>query len=824
MITMEQQAWPLSARRQLAWSNMDTLVHLPSEVSQLGRVYRKELARADVDRPITTDTLQLRVVDQYAWSSTPPKRQLACMIHEARQVHKQHDVLFARWADHGRALFTVDNTQQGVLWQCTHYLNCWKPVYKMRFSSPLLAHAWLSTERQYAGNVKDGVLERLYRLPWMGPRNPWGGHAFITLSTTGQIAVYYQETRDKYQTFYSHLIDPTDEALSTCEFLAGDICLWSDGQVLVSVIYRNNQQWHQSLYQITIEFDNTPAITSNLLWTTSIQQHLSDTMLSDTTIPLTYWTRLSTTPSLSNSITLLTLISPIVVEHAIDTSKVMIWQLENMQLNKETAFSLPNTLITSCDVDQQGAYWCIGTMDGRLELRSLDTTANTTPTLTIPTEQMNTPITGTILDLCFSPNGCAIAFTRDINSHEPSSNGGDIELASFHLPSTQESTENLVQSIANRLCLAMVNGVMTSDLVHQFEKYTPVEQLADDLQKLFIQTQTILANSFPSNVKWQHQLFLTIQQSLLGVCALDKVKRMNIQFISQYRAVLAKWDACILDPSKDFSNLSTDITTALTREAIWIVEIIVFLFKDLHTALSSLKFGQYKSLHRAYHCSLLFHQMIRENLVKILGHIKILMQHNRQDTSKSSNTTISLWMNRLDNVFSHSTLSLDNMISLLSTDLPSRIASLDQGTTSTLNQSILARFTLPSSIVDSDEWRVWVKHWFDQHTNVLRLYQYTPSMDSPFSLNHSSVQPVGISVSHDLLDWSMWWRYFTQQQDQLTHLPLKMAKEIRFCIRCGQPAASLTEQPNGWPMFNDHCPCGGVWWCVDQSTIDTRTS
>jgi hypothetical protein len=75
------------------------------------------------DRPITTDTLQLRVVDQYAWSSTSPKRRLACMIHEVRQVHKQHDVVFARWAGHGRAFFTVDNTQRGVLWHCTVSIN-----------------------------------------------------------------------------------------------------------------------------------------------------------------------------------------------------------------------------------------------------------------------------------------------------------------------------------------------------------------------------------------------------------------------------------------------------------------------------------------------------------------------------------------------------------------------------------------------------------------------------------------------------------------------------------------------------------------------------
>jgi hypothetical protein len=40
--------------------------------------------------------------------------------------------------------------------------------------------------------------------------------------------------------------------------------------------------------------------------------------------------------------------------------------------------------------------------------------------------------------------------------------------------------------------------------------------LIDDLRNLFIQTQTILANSFPSNAKWQHRLFLNIQQSLLG--------------------------------------------------------------------------------------------------------------------------------------------------------------------------------------------------------------------------------------------------------------------------------------------------------------------
>jgi hypothetical protein len=71
--------------------------------------------------------------------------------------------------------------------------------------------------------------------------------------------------------------------------------------------------------------------------------------------------------------------------------------------------------------------------------------------------------------------------------------------------------------------------------------------------------------------------------------------------------------------------------------------------------------------------------MIRENLVKILGYVKTLIQYNRQDTSKSSNTTISLWMNRLDGVFNRSTLNLDNMISLLSTDLPSRIVLLGQG-------------------------------------------------------------------------------------------------------------------------------------------------
>lgn len=104
-------------------------------------------------------------------------------------------------------------------------------------------------------------------------------------------------------------------------------------------------------------------------------------------------------------------------------------------------------------------------------------------------------------------------------------------------------------------------------------------------------------------------------------------------------------------------------------------------------------------------------------------------------------------------------------------------------TTLTLNQLVSTQFILPRSVIDSDEWKIWAQNWFNQHTNILHLYQYTPSMDSPFSITHSSAQPVSIAISHDLLDWSMWWRYFTQQQDQLTHLPLKTAKEIRFCIR-----------------------------------------
>jgi hypothetical protein len=48
-----------------------------------------------------------------------------------------------------------------------------------------------------------------------------------------------------------------------------------------------------------------------------------------------------------------------------------------------------------------------------------------------------------------------------------------------------------------------------------------------------------------------------LPNGMSSVCALDKVKRMNVQFIGQYEAVLAKWDACMLGSSNDCSNLST---------------------------------------------------------------------------------------------------------------------------------------------------------------------------------------------------------------------------------------------------------------------------
>ncbi|KAI9596055.1 hypothetical protein BDF19DRAFT_439496 [Syncephalis fuscata] len=812
--SIDQHVWPLSARRHLAWSNMDTLVFLPSEVSQLSSVYRKELARVDVDRPMTTNMLQIRVVDHYAWLSSSsllqssPKRQLACMVEEVRQVHKQHDVVFARWAEHGKALFTADNVQQGVLWQCTNYLNHWKPIYKIRFSSPLLAHTWLHTERQYTGTFEQGVLKRLHRLSWMGPRNPLGGYAFMTLSIAGQISLYYQETRDIYKELHGQLDSSNSTNSISCEYLAGDICLWSDGKALVTVIYHQLGQLHQSLYEISVQFDGASELTSRVIWTTTIDVNQLDPSLLDSTSPLVYWTRLSPQRlnGNNNTVSILTLVSPI--DTISETSHVMIWQINGTQLVNNSIFSLPHTLITNCDVDPKGNWWCIGTVDGRLEIRPFNTTANTRPINPLLIDQ-SIVTTGTILDLCFSPNGCAIAFTRDTGNAS-----GNVELASF-TTHTSESNTTFTQYITNQLCMAIANGISTSDIVHQFEKYSPTDQLTDNLQNIFTQSQLILSTSFPLNTSLQDRLFLSVQQSLLRVCALDKIKRTNIQLISQYWAVFTKWDICMLETSTSWDNLSSDLFIALTREAIWMADVVVFLLKDLHGALLSLKFGHYNRQDRPYYCSLLFHQAIQENLVKILGYIQTLIQQSQQDTHKS---TASSWMAHLEDIFSNSSLKLNDMIALLAVELPNRLAALQEDRKH-LNQQIVTHFTLPRSIIDADDWKTWAKSWFDRHADAITLYQYIPTfMDLPSSMN-TRIGDGGVSttLNNDIADWAGWRHYFKQQKDQLTHLPLISTDEIRFCIRCNQPAAGLSDQHNDWPIFNDHCPCGGVWWRIPQS-------
>ncbi|RKP28082.1 hypothetical protein SYNPS1DRAFT_26316 [Syncephalis pseudoplumigaleata] len=710
------------------------------------------------------------------------------MIDEVRQAHRQHDVVFARWAEHGRALFTVDAAQCGVLWQCTHALNSWKPVYKMRFSSPLLAHAWLSTERQYAGTFEDGILTRLHRLPWMGPRNPWGGHAFMTLSATGQIAVYYQETRDKYQSLHGDLIDPADDGTPPRTYLAGDICLWSDGQAVVSVVYHDASQWHQSVYRIAVDFDQAQAITSHLLWSTTIDHHALGVTSIDATPSFVFWTRLAATSVPSNAMTLLTLISPI--DHAIDASQVMLWQLDNMHLSKETAFSLPGTLVTSCDMDRQGKWWCIGTVDGRLELRPFDTTANAMPALSLPTDQAVTTA------------AAVIASTR------------------VQISRNQQPTDYVWRS---RMACVATTRAIPQDAGHPRHQF-PLQYIVAapavpiDTAELAKACRAMSMADAPS----------TNPIVVISVCALDKVKRMNIQFIIEYSAALAKWDACMQASSADCSDLPVGMVAALAREAIWIVEAVLFLLRDMHGTLTSLKFGTYNRQNRPYSCSLLFHPTIRANLARLLGYVQSIMQYH---ASKPASPALTPWIHRLEGVFGYCSIKLDDMHHLLATELPSRLARLNEDeAASVLGPVILAQFTLPASITASDEWAAWAKEWYERHASVQHLYQYTPTMTSPFAACHAvtttaATQSVGIATAYDRQDWSLWRDYFTHQQDQLTRLPLTASTDdIRVCIRCAQPAACPAPHTNDWPMFNEHCPCGGAWWRVPPTSTSTSPS
>ncbi|RKP11079.1 hypothetical protein THASP1DRAFT_27179 [Thamnocephalis sphaerospora] len=375
--------WPLSARRRLAWSSTDSVAFSPRSTSRLNDAYSHGLAIAAAgveEKPVSPGVLQILSVDENAWSSNTLRRVLCDEVIEARVQHGQHDIVLAHWDDSGRLLLTVDEAGDG------HFVN--QPMFMrtVHFSAPILAHAWLCTERAYTLVHSDAAneLPRIRRLPWLGLRNPFGsGHAYVALTSDGKLTLSIEKATSDLVEYQCRVPLSSDGPPSlVVEYLAGDIRHWSDGKVMVALLYAVGDQLWMSLSEASLDTRRTAGteLACGLLWA----QPLSQPGVSPRgSYPTAHWVRLSGYRE-DGSLTLLH------VATSTDAGKQYSEDLTAfsgcfissrnfanlahapVSLEDEPVYQqLPDTIVTSCSVDPAGMQWCLGTADGRLEVRPM---------------------------------------------------------------------------------------------------------------------------------------------------------------------------------------------------------------------------------------------------------------------------------------------------------------------------------------------------------------------------------------------------------------------------------------------------------------------
>ncbi|RKP05827.1 hypothetical protein THASP1DRAFT_32344 [Thamnocephalis sphaerospora] len=179
------------------------------------------------------------------------------------------------------------------------------------------------------------------------------------------------------------------------------------------------------------------------------------------------------------------------------------------------------------------------------------------------------------------------------------------------------------------------------------------------------------------------------------------------------------------------------------------------------------------------------------------------------------------WAGRLEKRFSTSAVKLADIEDLLKREIPARLAGRVEDV-SAIDDVFMATFALPASVDDRNaEWRIWARDWLNGHVDSALLHQAAGE-----ALAFTNRQPaIAAKDSGSQQEWALWRQYLAASSDIVTRLPLKDAGEqLRFCARCFYASASeriTTGLPSVWPMFDDHCPCGGLWWRIQHGTDRT---
>ncbi|CAG8587942.1 6017_t:CDS:10 [Ambispora gerdemannii] len=752
-----------------------------------------------------------------AWSAqniiawVPPKKKTttSSMVIETGEYHSGNDIVNVAFNQLGNGLASIDRTGKIVLWIFEEFINEWKAIWNVDVKEPVVAFWWLATERKWEFSSTG-----YRRAPFKGPRNRYGNLAFVVVTSSGKVSLFYQQEKAKFLSNTTQLDVDSNSVITHADHM-----LNNDGRFILSTYNANSLSQIATIFEIFIDL---------LLLDEMSQKHHHHHLQ---TSPLQCWMIanidiLGSKKELNNSLlsampdseavrmVLVTAQEEGNTEDFYYNSQLILYELnksepfsflleteENKMLNRRTSRILTHIIIQKRLITrlwQHQGELLVGFDNGQFEFRrcsNLDLIITDTRAVITNLENKCLPTPSawgirnnkgrdkagdnSLAELSISPNNAVLLCARSSGKID-FFDIADTTLFSY-LKTFEQSS--IVELFARLLTLSILNNVEHTDLENVIIKLSLEHEKSDFIELVLENTLSNIEGIYSTaRTHDSSDLFgrlLGVQLSLFKTSGDESMQYLNTLAFLQLRAVDAAFrnSYVIRNQSKIFSPDSFPSLLHLTS---WVVDFAVNFVRNLYVHYYS--FTKDRSPEKS-HLTLLYNSQSRAWLKNILQYVSDFRQYI---TSVAGSKNIRRMRDYLEkDIFEkRCPITWDQLLLYVSgiADVVEKVAK-DAPDFARLEYSAILRCTVPQSC----------------HTTL-------PEAENHFKQFVSTFDPNVVYFYEN--DWVK----SVDVVNKTRNIP-----RDRQCTRCGSLSSTHDHINSRWSKnYVRSCVCGGLWRKLSQ--------
>ncbi|CAG8568012.1 13378_t:CDS:10 [Ambispora leptoticha] len=173
----------------------------------------------------------------------PQQATTPSMVIETDEYHSGNDIVNVVFNQLGNGLASIDRTGKIVVWTVEEFINEWKEIWNVDVKEPVVAFWWLATERKWEFSSTG-----YRRAPFKGPRNRYGNLAFVVVTSSGKVLLYYQQEKAKFLSSTAQLDVESNSVITHADYM-----LNNDGRFILSTYNANSLSQVATIFEIFID-------------------------------------------------------------------------------------------------------------------------------------------------------------------------------------------------------------------------------------------------------------------------------------------------------------------------------------------------------------------------------------------------------------------------------------------------------------------------------------------------------------------------------------------------------------------------------------------